>query len=304
MKYLSEVDKKDILFGISQKMDFLAISFVQSARDVKDVRDFLVKNGGQSVKIISKIESAKGVKNMEEIIKASDGVMVARGDLGVEVDFYKLPHIQKQMLRLAKAHKKFAITATQMLESMIKNSRPTRAEVTDIANAVLDGSGAVMLSGETAMGVNPARCVLTMSKIVSECEKHIDYIKDFKEVDIRESQLNQSVAKACVSSAFSLNAKAVLVVTKSGKTAQMVSCLRPQAKVLVCTPSVSTYYQMSVLFGVTPFITQEEESTEKMLKDAQSICKASGQIKCGDLVVQTLGLNKKESDTLKIELIK
>ena len=304
MKFLSDVDKLDILFGIANKMDYLALSFVQNSDEIAQVREFLKNNNAQNILLIAKIESGKGVQNMNSIIKAADGVMVARGDLGVEVDYYKLPFIQKKMLQVAKNHNKFAITATQMLDSMINNSFPTRAEVTDVANAVLDGSGAVMLSGETASGINPSRCVKVMNKILVECEKHINYENIFKEVDAHFHDLSSSIVHSAVSSSFSLNAKYIMVATRSGKTSQLASSLRPKANIIVCTPNLNTYYQTSILFGTMPVLTTEKHSVKEIMDCAETLCKNKGIFKSGDLIVQTVGFEKLETDTTKVSIIK
>ena len=249
LSYLSEVDKLDILMAISQNVDFLALSFVQSASDVFAVKKFIEANNGSGIKLIAKIESQKGVKNMAEIIDAADGVMVARGDLGVEVDFVKLPHIQNQMLEIAQKKHKMSITATQMLVSMVKESRPTRAEITDIANAIISGSGAVMLSEETAVGVHPALCVKTMAKIALECEKHIQPTENIMG---NKSDGFASVCFAAVSAAKTSAIKNIVVATGSGRSAQEISAYRPNAAIVAFSQSKSTYYQMSLMFGVQP----------------------------------------------------
>lgn len=299
--YLSEVDKLDILFGLSEGMDFLAISFVQSENDVRAVREFLKENNGEKVQIISKVESAKGVKNLKNIIKSSDGIMIARGDLGVEVDYVKLPHIQKLMARQAVEYGKYAICATQMLESMINNSKPTRAEVTDVANAVLDGCGAVMLSGETAMGGNPALCVKVMNLIVSESEK---YIENIQYVDSRNVDMCKSICDSSVESAKKLRAAAILTVTNSGLTARQISIKRPKQIIVAYTPSREVYNQMSILFGVEPFIIEKEKDIDGLLLKARTKAKEHGIVKNGDLVVQTIGIPLGEkTNAIKINII-
>lgn len=248
LNYLSEVDKLDILMAISQGADFLALSFVQSKANVEEVRSFLENNGGENIKLIAKIESKNGVKNMEEIIDAADGVMVARGDLGVEIDFVKLPHIQNKMLEIALKKHKFSITATQMLISMVKESRPTRAEITDISNAIISGSGAVMLSEETAVGAHPSLCVKTMAKIALECEKYIP------EVESQGSRNNGfgGLCLAAVSAAKKSKIKNIVVTTALGKSAEEISAYRPSSDIWAFTPTEKCYYQMSILFGVVP----------------------------------------------------
>lgn len=304
MEYLSQVDRLDILFGIAQGMDLLAISFVQSAADVAEVRKFLAQNGCEDVLVVSKIESARGVKNMDEIIRASDGVMVARGDMGVEVDFVKLPHIQNELLAKCLEYKKFSITATQMLESMTQNNRPTRAEVTDIANAVLGGSGAVMLSGETAVGKHPALCVKTMAAIAAECEKHIDFKHNFNEIENKNMQINQSVCGAAVLASFSASAKAILVSTGSGATAREVSACRPKVQILALTPNSKTFYQMAVLFGVCPIKTKLKQTEEAIKEQAKEEAIKSAHLEKGDVVVHVIGSpSSKLSNSIRIENI-
>ena len=249
LDYLSEVDKLDILMAISLSVDFLALSFVQSKNDIEEVKKFLKKHGGESIKLVAKIESKNGVKNMEEIIDAADGVMVARGDLGVEIDFVKLPHIQNKMLEVALKKHKFSITATQMLISMVKESRPTRAEITDISNAIISGSGAVMLSEETAIGTHPSLCVKTMAKIALESEKYIS------EINVPHGQRNNGFGGLClasVSAAKKSKIKNIVVTTALGKSAEEISAYRTSSNILAFTPNEKCYYQMSILFGVLP----------------------------------------------------
>lgn len=263
LDYLSEVDKLDILMAISQDIDFLALSFVESKLDVEEVRTFLKKNGGENIKLIAKIESKNGVKNMEEIIDAADGVMVARGDLGVEIDFVKLPHIQNRILEIALKKHKFSITATQMLISMVNESKPTRAEITDISNAIISGSGAVMLSEETAIGKHPSLCVKTMAKIALECEK---YVADVDAGDVRRKNTLGGLCLAAVSAAKRSKIKNIVVATASGKSAEEISAYRSSANIYAFSPNEKSYHQMSILFGVAPRKTKIVGKSENIWK--------------------------------------
>ena len=261
MEYLSEIDKLDILMAISQGAEFLSLSVVQSKEDVHEVRRFLEKNNGGDIKLIAKIESRNGVKNMEEIIEAADGVMVARGDLGVEVDFVKLPHIQNKMLSIAQMKHKMSITATQMLVSMVKESRPTRAEITDIANAIVGGSGAVMLSEETAIGAHPCLCVRTMAKIALECEKHIN------QTDMSFGKQNNKLGGVCVaavSAAYKSKLKCIAVATGSGRSAEEIAAYRPKANIFAFTPNEQTFNQMSLVFGVQAYLIKVASNGKKL----------------------------------------
>ena len=284
-KYLSDTDKSDILFGIEEGADIFSISFVGCKQDVLDVRQFLKKNGCENALICSKIESRKGVMNMDEIIDVSDGIMVARGDLGVEVEFEKIPYIQKQLI--SKCHKKGknVITATEMLESMIHNARPTRAEISDIANAVIDGTSAVMLSGETSAGLYPVLSVETMSKIAQECESTIDYDK-ISSFDY-SSDVSTSIGYASCELAKSLHAKAIVVATNSGFSAKCVSKCRPSCNVIACTPNVKVYNQMSVYWGICPVMDRTYDNTDDLLESSRHKAQQTKLVKKGDLVVQT-----------------
>ena len=261
MEYLSEVDKLDILMAISEGVEFLALSFVQNKNNVFSTRKFIEKNGGGNIKLIAKIESKSGVKNMDEIIDEADGVMVARGDLGVEVDFVKLPHIQNQMLAIAQKKHKLSITATQMLVSMVKESRPTRAEITDVANAILGGSGAVMLSEETAVGKHPSLCVKTIAKIAIECEKHIS------QTDVSFGKQNNKFGGMClaaVSAAYKSKVKSIIVATGSGRSAEEISAYRPKANIYAFTPNEQSFNQMSLYFGVDSLMIDVASTSKKL----------------------------------------
>lgn len=284
LDYLSEVDKKDILFGIEQEVDIFAISFVGSAEDVKDVKKFLKKHKYEQATICSKIESKKGVANLDEIVDVSDALMVARGDLGVEVDFEKIPQIQKQIIAKGVAKGKAVITATEMLESMISNIRPTRAEISDVANAVLDSTSAVMLSGETSVGAYPVLTVETMARIVEECENSINY--DCA-CDYNSNDVDSSVAYAACELARSLHAKAIIVDTYSGVASKNVSRFRTSQPIIACTPSKKVYHQLALHWGVVPALDKEYTSTDDLLASSRKVARKIGVVNKGDLVVQT-----------------
>ena len=304
MDYLSEVDKKDIAFGVQEGVDVYSISFVNSKKDVKAVREYLEELGVKHSFIISKIESEKGVENMKEIIKASDGVMVARGDMGVEIPFEKLPFIQKQILEKAKEYGKYTITATQMLESMISNTRPTRAEISDIANAIYDGTSAIMLSGETSAGKYPVLSTETMQKIATETEQTIDYkhcLSQCKDAD----DVTCGIGYASCALASSLDAKAIIVATSTGFSAEAISRFRPECTIVAVTPSYEAYFKLGMLWGVYPVLDRMYMNSEEMLKSARQKAKQYKYVKAGDLVIQTAGImtGSKGSDMLLVSEI-
>ncbi len=304
MKYLSESDKKDLAFGVKEGADVFSISFVNHAEDVEDVREFLKSVGASCPFIISKIESQKGVDNLDEIIRVSDGVMVARGDMGVEIKFEKLPHIQKEIIKKAKAAGKYSITATQMLESMISNIRPTRAEISDIANAIYDGTSAIMLSGETSAGEHPVLAVETMRKIAIETEKDIDYKKELTKF-IPTENVTCAVGYAACAMASSLGAKAILVSTTLGTSAQNISRFRPYCKIVALTPNLETYYKLGMFWGVNPVLEKVYYDTDELLKAAEQRALQAELVREGDLVIQTASLtaNSSGSDMLVVAII-
>ncbi len=235
MPYLSDKDREDILFGIEQDVDFVAASFVQCKEDILQLRRLLDKNGGEEIKIISKIENLQGVENIDEIIEVSDGIMIARGDMGVEIPYEEVPVIQKMIIKKVYQVGKQVITATQMLESMIKNPRPTRAEATDIANAVYDGTSAIMLSGETAAGAYPVEAVKTMVRIAERTEQDVDYRKRFFNHDRKANpDVTDAICHATCTTALDLSAKAIVTVTKSGRSARMIAGYRPASSIIGC----------------------------------------------------------------------
>jgi len=291
MVYLSDVDKADIAFCVENDFDFLAASFVRSSEDVKELRSYLASINGKSIKIIAKIENRQGVDNIEDIIRASDGIMVARGDMGVEIELEALPEIQKLIIKKTVRSGKPVITATQMLESMINNPRPTRAEVTDIANSIYDGTSAIMLSGETSVGKYPVDCIKTMQKIALSTEKAIStnpiYLKLAAPVN---SNITSAISHATCTTAQDLNAKAILTTTASGQTARMVSSFRPNCPIIAITTTQTVRRQMNLSWGVIPLCSETPESADRVFDTALEIALEYKLIKPGDLVVQTAGL--------------
>jgi len=289
MKYLSENDKKDLAFGVQEGADVFSISFVNHAQDVEDVRNFLISVGAKNPFIVAKLESQKGVDNLEEIIKAADGVMVARGDLGVEIPFERLPHIQKQIIKKAKELGKYTITATQMLESMISNIRPTRAEISDVANAIYDGTSAIMLSGETSAGEHPVLAVETMRKIAIETENTIDYRNKLTKF-VPTDNVTCGIGYAACALASSLDAKAILVTTSTGMSAQSISRFRPNCDIIALTPNAEVYYKLGMFWGTSPLLDKTYYDTDELLKSARNRAKKAGLVSAGDIVIQTAGV--------------
>ncbi|MCL1822886.1 MAG: pyruvate kinase [Oscillospiraceae bacterium] len=291
LPYMSERDKADIIFGGKLGFDFIAASFVRCDEDVLEVRKVLEENGCGEVRIIAKIENQEGVDNIDDIIRVSDGIMVARGDMGVEIAFEELPQLQKMIIKKAYLAGKPVITATQMLESMIKNPRPTRAETTDVANAIYDGTSAIMLSGETAAGSHPLEAVRTMVKIAENTEGNIHYSKRFKERDFDKGlNVTNAIAHATVTTSVDLQAKAILTVTYGGNAARLLSKFRPDKPILSCTPNEKTWRQLGLSWGVVPILTQEESDTEELLHHAVDRAVEEGYLENGDLVVITAGV--------------
>ena len=292
MPYLSEKDQRDLLFGIEQDVDFVAASFVRSKEDVIALRKFLDYNGGHAIKIISKIENNEGVENFLDILAYSDGIMVARGDMGVEVEFEKLPGIQKDFIRKCCRAGKIAITATQMLESMVTSHTPTRAEITDVANAVFDGTSAVMLSGETAMGVNPPRVIEVMAKIARQAEKDardLDAYHGFRYETVQNETTNAICDAACTT-ANDIKAAAIIALTSSGHTARRVSKFRPDQPIVASTPEIKTYHQLSMSWGVHPVMARHQKDSDKLFLHALDCAKQIDIVQPGDTVVITAGI--------------
>ena len=255
IEFLSERDKQDILFGIKHDVDFIALSFVSCKEDLLTVRKFVNDNGGEKIDIIAKIESRQGVNNLRAIAEVSDGIMIARGDLGVEIPYEELPNIQKQMIDTCRVIGKRCITATEMLESMIHNPRPTRAEISDVANAVYDGSSAVMLSGETAAGAYPVEAVRAMAKIVEQAENNTQYIQKINDEQFIILTTGEALSHSACTLARDLQAKAIVVCTTTGKTARMVSRFRPQIPIIGLTTDEKAFRQLALSWGVIPLIT-------------------------------------------------
>ncbi len=289
MPYLSEQDKSDIIFGCEQGFDFIAASFVRTKEDVQDIRKILKEQNSQ-MKIIAKIESTQGINNLEEIIKEADGIMVARGDMGVEIPFEDVPVIQKKLIKLAEAEGKYVITATQMLDSMIHHPRPTRAEVTDVANAIYDGTTAIMLSGETASGDYPVEAVKTMAKIAERTEADIDYVGRLHKRDYAPIDSTTAISHATCNIAAELNADAILTVTMSGFTASMVSKYKPNCPIIACAINPTICRQANLMWGVTPLHIRQEDTADELFKEAINSAKNAGYLKAGDKVVITAGV--------------
>jgi len=287
---VTEKDYHDIIFGIQNEVDYIAASFIRRASDVLEIRRILEENEAFHIGIISKIENREGVKNINEIIKTSDGIMVARGDLGVEIPAEEVPLIQKDIIKRCNKAGKPVITATQMLESMINNPRPTRAEASDVANAILDGTDAVMLSGETAVGRFPVETVRIMSRIAEKAETAIDYRNILKQKDTTTKTITDAIGHATVTTALDLEAAAIISATKSGYTARMISKYRPPSKIIAVTPEEKVLRKLSLTWGVIPLLAPEKETTDEMIDESILAALQSGNIKNGDLVVITAGV--------------
>ncbi len=290
MPYISETDRADIEFGADMGFDYLAASFARTKEDILEVRKILdAKNS--KMKIIAKIENMQGIENVEEILEVSDGIMVARGDLGVEVPLEEVPVLQKRLIKMAVAKGKHVITATQMLESMIKNPRPTRAEATDIANAIYDGTTAIMLSGETAAGQYPVEAVKTMARIAESAEKDIDYrARMYRFGADGHTDTTTAISFATCSVAMDLNAAAIITVTLSGFTAEMVARYKPDCQIIGCSTQPEVCRQMNLLYGVRPLAIEDEYSADVLFVHAAEEAKKAGYVKSGDTVVITAGL--------------
>ncbi len=291
LRSLTEQDIEDIKFGIQNEVDFLAVSFIRSAKDVYAVREVLEENGGEGIEIISKIESAKGVENIDEIIEISDGIMVARGDLGVEIPIESVPLVQKEIIRKCNIAQKPVITATQMLDSMIRNPRPTRAEATDIANAIYDGTDAIMLSGETASGKYPVEAIKTMAKIAEKAENSLDYDMLFENrAKGVEKDVTFAVSHATVTTANDLNAVAILTATASGFTARKIAALRPKASIIAACNKNSIRRKLSIIWGVKTIDIHSHEDIEQIFESSIDVARENGLIKAGDMLVFTAGV--------------
>ena len=304
--FLSEQDKKDLLFGIENGVDFVAASFVSSKSDVQAMRDLLNANGGRDIDIIAKIENRSGVDNVEEICEVADGIMVARGDLGVEIPFMEVPALQKYLISKCRMLGKRVITATEMLESMIQNPRPTRAEISDVANAVYDGSSAIMLSGETAAGKFPVQAVQTMAETARFTEDSINYAKRFRNMEFTIHSNLDSVSHAICSMAIDVNAKAIVVNSISGGTARMVSRFRCPVDIIGTTTNERVWRKLNLSWGVTPVLTESYSSMDVMFWQDLKIAREIFTLEPGDNVVLTGGQingDPGNTNTIKVECI-
>jgi len=289
--FIGEEDKADIIFAAENDYDFIAASFTRSAQDILDMRKVLAENGNDSIQIIAKIENRQGIDNIDEIIRVSDGIMVARGDMGVEIPFEEVPVLQKLLIRKCYEQGKTAITATQMLDSMMKNPRPTRAEATDVANAIYDNTSAIMLSGETAAGQYPIEAVKTMARIALTTEAAIDYEKRLRDSgSVSNPDVTNAISHAGCTTAMDLGASAIVTVTKSGFTAKMLSKFRPKAPIIACTTSKKTRRQLNLFWGITPVMICEEETTDDLFDRAVECAQNAGLVNRGELVVITAGV--------------
>lgn len=304
--FLSEQDKADLRFGIENGIDYIAASFVSRKQDLVDLKNFLAENGGSNIDIIAKIENRTGIDNIEEICEECDGIMIGRGDLGVEVPFTEVPALQKYIITKCRMLGKRVITATEMLESMIHNPRPTRAEISDVANAVYDGTSAVMLSGESAAGKYPVETVKTMAQIVEETERHIHYDRRFYNSEFKIKNRLDAISHATCGMAIDINAKAIVVTSMSGMTVRMVSRFRAPTDIIGMATNKAVWYKLALSWGVLPVLTDKFESTDVLFYHALRAAKENFNLKPGDSVIITGGLtNGKSGNTnlIKIETV-
>ncbi|MDE6398444.1 MAG: pyruvate kinase [Clostridiales bacterium] len=306
MPYISQTDREDLLFGVSQDVDYIAASFVRCADDVRQVKTLLAENGGEKIQIIAKIENRQGVNNIKAIIDECDGAMVARGDMGVEIPFEELPAIQKQMIKLCYKQGKKVITATQMLESMITNPRPTRAEISDVANAIYDGTSAIMLSGETAVGKYCVETVKTMAKIAEKTESSIHFKNRFHTLEPEIKTITDAISHATVAASFDLNAKAIIALSNSGFTARKVSRFRPECAIIAATVSEKAYNQLAMNWGVVPVLSTLQPDYMELIAHSIECAKTTSLVKNGDLVVIAGGIPvgiSSNTNTMRIEVV-
>ena len=287
---ITKKDRDDIIFGIEQGIDFIAASFVRDAEAVKEIRAILKEHNAEHIEIISKIENSEGIENLDKIIQASDGIMVARGDMGVEIPAYEVPHVQKMIVEKCNQKYKPVIIATQMLDSMIRNPRPTRAEVTDVANAIREGTDAIMLSGETAMGKYPVEALKMMVKIAESTEQYMDYdvLPEYRSLR-GDANVSNAVGVAAVRTATNVQAACIVTPTVSGQTARLMSNFRPAVPIYAVTPNEWAQRKMQLYWGVTPLKGYEEDTTEHIISHAMYVVKREGYVKEGDMVVFTAG---------------
>jgi len=307
MPYLSAKDRSDIIFGIKNDYDFIAASFVREAADINQIRKILEENGNKDIHIIAKIENTQGIQNIDEIIEVADGIMIARGDMGVEIPCEDVPVIQKMIIKKVYEAGKIVITATQMLDSMMKNPRPTRAEAADVANAIYDGTSAIMLSGETAAGLYPIEALETMVRIANKAEADIDYRKRFFDHKRKENpDITDAISHATCTTAHDLNAAAIVTVTKSGKSARMISRYRPQCDIIGCSTEPKVCRQLNLSWGVTPVIVDEMVDVFDLFNHAIEKAKKNEFLLCGEVVVITSGVPIGISGTtnmIKVEVV-
>ena len=291
MPFISDKDRSDILFAVEQGYDFIAASFTRSAEDIQQIRHILREAGDRNIRIIAKIENHEGVENAEEILRVADGIMVARGDMGVEIPLEDVPRLQKALIREALRVGKPVITATQMLDSMMKHPRPTRAEATDVANAIYDGTSGIMLSGETAAGDYPVEAVKTMVRIALRTEADINYVERFSHLaENVNPDVTSAISHATVTSAHDLKAAAIITVTKSGTTARIISKYRPNCPIAGCTPSKQAWRQLNLSWGVVPLMISEQTNTDDLFEHAVEVTSQAGLARDGELVVLTAGV--------------
>ncbi|MDD3221171.1 MAG: pyruvate kinase [Clostridia bacterium] len=307
MPFISQKDYEDICFAIEHGFDFIAASFTRSAEDIMEIRKILSEKNCNSINIIAKIENMQGVQNINEIIRVSDGIMVARGDMGVEIPMEEVPVLQKKIIRKVYQAGKQVITATQMLDSMMKNPRPTRAEATDVANAIYDGTSAIMLSGETAAGSYPVEALQTMVKIAERTEMDINYRRRFSELSTGSiTDVTNAISHATCTTGMDLNAAAIITVSKSGRTARMISKFRPTCPIIACTMSQQVFRQLNLSWGVMPIIIQEKGTTDDLFETAVEAAQEAGFVKQGDVTVITAGVPLGVSGTtnmIKVQVV-
>ncbi len=304
--YFSEQDKKDILFGIKNGVNFIAASFVSGVEDISDIKKFLNENGGEDISIIAKIENRAGIDNIEEICSECDGIMIARGDLGVEIPYMEVPAVQKYIITKCRLLGKRVITATEMLESMISSPRPTRAEISDVANAVYDGTSAVMLSGESAAGKYPVETLCAMRDIVTETESHIHYSKRFYNNEFKIKNYGDAISHATCGMAIDINAKAIVVCSMSGTTVRMVSRFRAPMYIIGLTTNKRVWYQLALSWAVTPVLCDKFESTEDIFAHAREVAKNMFNLKSGDAIVITTGVTEQtegNTGTIRVDTL-
>ena len=292
MPFISEQDRSDIIFGIENGFDYIAASFTRSAQDILEIRHILKEYDCHTMNIIAKIENMEGVENIDEILRVVDGIMVARGDMGVEIPLQDVPVLQKELIQKSYLAGKQVVTATQMLDSMMKNPRPTRAEATDVANAIYDGTSCIMLSGETAAGKYPVEALETMVRIAEKAEESINYIKRFNSRDNCDVafDVTNAISHATCTTAHDLGAKAIITVTKSGVTARQLSKFRPYYPIVGCTTEENVWRQLNLSWGVVPMLIEEVEDTDSLFEAAVEAAERTGLVKSGDLVVITAGV--------------